>query len=228
MLPITKTDEYEFEDKNKKSNLVFKIHCHHCDQAFPWNSSHFKEIFPTSTSSNAILLKISPDARYETLPYTLYYVVRKKTTLLEIDSEIRKIWLDEPCGHLSRFYKIFGGEDLEFTKNIASTPIVFLYEYDFGATTHLKIEKIKPISNKFPTSANYLILGRNYSFGFKCMVKGCEHLADFNDYSMEMFVCKNHKEAILETSRFVLSNSPRNSECCYSGENQPIYRPELK
>lgn len=70
--------------------------------------------------------------------YWLYVEVRSEVSLEQLDSLLRRVWL-ECCGHMSAFR--VGERELAKRAKIGSTlhrkGLKFTYEYDFGSTTTL-------------------------------------------------------------------------------------------
>jgi hypothetical protein len=70
--------------------------------------------------------------------YWLYVEARAESTLQQLDSLLRSVWL-ECCGHMSAFY-VGQAEPNRSSKVgavLASKGLKFRYEYDFGSTTLL-------------------------------------------------------------------------------------------
>lgn len=70
--------------------------------------------------------------------YWLYVEGREAATLQQLDSLLRRVWL-ECCGHMSAFR--LGRAELSKRSPLASLPpkgIAFEYDYDFGSTTSLR------------------------------------------------------------------------------------------
>jgi len=161
--------------------------------------------------------------------YCLYIAIDIDSTLMNLDSFLRNIWL-ECCGHLSRFiiddvtYDSTVDEDffsdnetMDFKlRQVISVGDKFRYDYDFGSTTTLKLEVIEEyVAGEKHSEIE--ILARNKEIHNLC--SNCNQLAEYFDCEEEKFFCYN---CIDEDSDMVYvpeyTNSPRDGVCGYEGD----------
>ena len=165
--------------------------------------------------------------------YWMHLGVPGKSLLVDLDSFLRKIWL-ECCGHLSAF--TIGDErysssplweDDEKESNIElkieellSPKLKFKYVYDFGSSTHLqlKVHDIYPS----PAMEEILLLARNIA-----PVIPCSHCSDSAtrvcsccQETLCMRCADIHTCSINYGSEVILPlvNSPRSGVCGYASE----------
>lgn len=154
--------------------------------------------------------------------YWLYLDIAATSTLKTLDTFLRKIWL-ECCGHMSSFYEPRYGE-VGMSRKIADYPVgfSFLYEYDFGDTTQLKITIVG--YGKRPKQRTAVrLLGRNEVYHFAC--QKCGKYADYicvecTWEDQNPFLCKACAEDHEHGKEMSLPvvNSPRMGVCGYCGE----------
>lgn len=171
--------------------------------------------------------------------YWLYLSAPYGSTLMDLDSFLRKIWL-ECCGHLSMFrigsvdylvdYEI-NDESMPWisdrqeasmqikVEKVLSKGLKIAYEYDFGTTTELLLEVVDQYPNAL--SKKPTLLMRNESPRFPC--EDCKVLATFIcslcgicvcDKCSEEHCCERGCDCLLP-----LVNSPRTGCCGYTGED---------
>lgn len=159
--------------------------------------------------------------------YWLLLLARQDSTLAELDSLIRDVWV-ECCGHLSGF-TIQGQRftrsaecsemDMKFPlSRVLSPGVPFLYEYDFGSTTMLDLHVVDshPVS---PPESPLCLLAKNTPPKVPCDT--CGRPAEFrlrdDDGESCIHLCRrcvaapDHDPWCIE----VISNSPRDSVCGY-------------
>jgi hypothetical protein len=77
---------------------------------------------------------------YGNYHYWIYLLMPEEAKLRDLDKFLRKTWL-ECCGHLSQF-RIGRGITIAMGKELGDVlqpSLEFLYDYDFGSTTTLKV-----------------------------------------------------------------------------------------
>ena len=166
-------------------------------------------------------------------PFFLYFEASATSTLKDMDSFLRDIWL-ECCGHLSLFkienvnydsggsVEIFDGNksktmDAQLRK-VLKVNRAFEHEYDFGSTTHLDL---KVISERQGGLKNIDIIARNNMPDFKCECgKPAKEICAECVYEGKGLLCeecaKNHN--CEEEMLLPLVNSPRTGVCGYTGD----------
>jgi len=175
-------------------------------------------------------LHIWVEGRY--LPqYWLYIEVPAKAKLSTLDQFLRDIWL-ECCGHMSAFtigeqmYSVEPMEDYaEHDMNVALSALLapgtaFLYEYDFGTTTDLKLRILSEAEGKLQGNAIRL-LARNHPPEIPCgkCGKPATKVCPFCVHDAGGWLCNacapKHK---CEDDVFLpVVNSPRTGMCAYTG-----------
>ena len=92
-------------------NLKSEGKCVFCEKSFAKTAigrhlkTHFKEKTSTDKAGTSYVLKIEQNPKYGAAGYFLYLWVSNLAKMNDIDSFLRKIWL-ECCGHLSSFTDI--------------------------------------------------------------------------------------------------------------------------
>lgn len=158
--------------------------------------------------------------------YFLHLAVFGTTTLKELDSFLRDIWL-ECCGHLSQF-SIGGryGTEIKMSRKIhqALKPgDTLYYEYDFGDTTALEIKAKGRFPGILQDNRNIYILARNSQPSIPCDQCG-KALAEFicTECSWDGesgWLCANCSKGhdCGEDMFLKVVNSPRTGVCGYNG-----------
>lgn len=153
--------------------------------------------------------------------YWLYIDVPLDKTLTNVDTFLRKIWL-ECCGHLSAF-RGAGYSEVGKSRKIGAFSIgdKLIHEYDFGSTTETVITFTAAIKRKKQKEAVRL-LARNVPLQFQCANCGkpaaficaeCTYDSDNPFYCKPCGENHEHDEMLLPAV-----NSPRMGECGYDGE----------
>jgi hypothetical protein len=153
--------------------------------------------------------------------YWLFIDVATHKSLSDVDSFLRKIWL-ECCGHMSAF-RASGQRDIGKSRKLSSFSIgdKFLHEYDFGSTTETVIT-VMGATRREPQKEVVRLLARNVPPQFQCaecsapaeyIGTQCMYDSDNPFYCTECGEKHEHEEMILP-----VTNSPRMGECGYSGE----------
>lgn len=169
--------------------------------------------------------------------YWLHIEMKAASTLRELDSFLRRIWL-ECCGHLSMFtingvtYEdtageagfgdLWGSDGESIDTSLVKAMKVgdqFVYEYDFGTTTYVegKVMAARQGVLKEPVR----ILARNNSYNFQCAECG-EQATDYCT-ECEAFLCEgcltnSEIHECGEEMALPIVNSPRMGECGYTGD----------
>jgi hypothetical protein len=187
-----------------------------------------EEMASSKKTKSQYVLSIVP--QYGSKEYCLYIAIDVNSTLNNLDSFLRNIWV-ECCGHLSSF--IIGDvnydslvEDSEFfshhetmdfkLKQVISVGNKFRYDYDFGSTTILKLEVI----DEYLTGEKHSeieILARNEEIQNFCA--NCNKKAKYFDYENDKFFCEACVDENTDTVDIPeYTNSPRDGVCGYEGE----------
>lgn len=189
-----------------------------------------KEAMASSKKTKSqYVLSIVP--QYGLKEYCLYIAIDIDSTLENLDSFLRDIWL-ECCGHLSSFiigdvnYDSSVEVDSEFfsqdetmdfkLKQVISVGDKFRYDYDFGSTTTLKLEVI----DEYLTGEKHSeieILARNEEIHNFCA--NCNKQAEYFDYEEEKFFCEDCIDQNIDrVDAPEYTNSPRDGVCGYEGD----------
>lgn len=163
-------------------------------------------------------------------PFWIYFEVNATSTLGDIDSFLRDIWL-ECCGHLSQFIisdvHYASSPDSEYedkSMNIQLQKVMrqgmkFVHEYDFGTTTVLDIECVSERAGKAKKDVE--IIARNNMPDFRCdkCGKPAKEICTECVYNGEGLLCKEcaKKHECGEDMLLPLVNSPRTGMCGYTG-----------
>jgi hypothetical protein len=157
--------------------------------------------------------------------YFLFLLISEDTTLDDIDSFLRNIWL-ECCGHMSSFSRGRWEEEISMStkiKKIVNFGDTLNYQYDFGSTTELIIKFMRDYQGFIDNSEDIKILSRNAQPLIPCdecgkfpAVEICTECQwDGKGWLCEK--CLEHHECDEEMLLPVV-NSPRTGVCAYSGE----------
>ncbi|GCD11594.1 SEC-C metal-binding domain-containing protein [Clostridium tagluense] len=188
-----------------------------------------KEAMESSKKTKSqYVLSIVP--QYGAKEYCLYIAIDINSTLKNLDSFLRDIWL-ECCGHLSSFIIddvnydssveedsdfFFNDETMDFKlRQVISVGDKFRYDYDFGSTTKLKLEVI----DEYLTGEKHSeieILARNEEIQNFCA--NCNKKAEYFDYEEEKFFCADcidEDNDVVDVPEY--TNSPRDGVCGYEG-----------
>jgi len=169
--------------------------------------------------------------RASAAPFWLYFGVNASSTLENVDSFLRRIWL-ECCGHLSGFninsvrYESspqFGDGDKSMNialKKILNSGVSFSHEYDYGTTTQLNL---KCISERIGEQKKEIeVIARNELPDFKCVVccKPAKEICCECVWEEEGMFCEDcaEKHECGEEMLLPVVNSPRMGMCGYTGE----------
>ena len=153
--------------------------------------------------------------------YWLYVDIPMEKTLYDIDTFLRKIWL-ECCTHMSAF---FLPKHIELNANRklktfeAGTKLY--HHYDFGTTTETVITILETIKRE-PQKEAIRLLARNVPPAFKCA--DCGEMAAYIDTELmyesdNPFYCKKCRKRDDDDMLLPITNSLRMGECAYSGED---------
>ncbi|MCB2288569.1 SEC-C domain-containing protein [Clostridium sp. CS001] len=189
-----------------------------------------KDMANSKETKKQYVLSIVP--QYDSKEYCLYIAIDIESTLRNLDSFLRDIWL-ECCGHLSSFiiddvsydslideeyFEINETMDFKLSQ-VISVGDKFRYDYDFGSTTTLKLEVVE----EYVTGENHSqieILARNEEIQNFC--SNCNKKAEYFNYGEEKFFCEDCIDEdeddydLVHISEY--TNSPRDGVCGYEGE----------
>ncbi len=161
-------------------------------------------------------------------PFWIYFEVNSNSTLKEMDSFLRDLWL-ECCGHMSLFtinevnyssspQKGDGDKSMNIQLNkalLVGTP--FIHEYDFGTTTTLGM---RVVSERKGNIKGINLIARNNFPDIKCK---CENLVkkicSVCAYG-EGLLCEKcaREHGCGEEMLLPFVNSPRTGMCGYTGD----------
>lgn len=172
--------------------------------------------------------------------YWLFIEANENTTLLQLDSFLRDIWL-ECCGHLSAFdidgvcYELDSENDdfwddpvesMNYTlRKVLCEDMTFLYEYDFGDTTELLITVVN-YTKKGLQKKTITLLSRNNPHEYICEDCGkktavvlCQECYYDNGGG---FLCEDCMKVHTcgEEMQLKICNSPRMGVCAYNGSDK--------
>jgi hypothetical protein len=170
--------------------------------------------------------------------YWLDLEVRGEARLRQLDTFLRRIWL-ECCGHLSSFHiggwtyivtvdRTFEAIPNERSMNVRVSEVLpaqgqrFRYEYDFGSTTDVTLRVMGSRQGSIGRSPVRL-LARNHAPIWQCAVCGepATLVCPFCVSDGDPFCCAKHapEHACGEDEAFLpVVNSPRMGVCGYTGE----------
>lgn len=182
--------------------------------------------------------KISYHIKVEAGPYFLQLLIDWEQKLENLDTFLRKIWL-ECCGHLSGFTDSVHEEiDMEQKiKTVFKNITKLSYEYDYGSTTELDISILADYNTE--TKEGIKLLSRNEPLAIMCSI--CEKepatkLCQVHMYEGDATFCKKcstkHKRKCSDFADYAavpIINSPRCGVCGYEGgridtERDGIYK----
>jgi len=159
--------------------------------------------------------------------------MRGSKTLKDLDSYLRRIWL-ECCGHMSRF-SIRGWQGEEIGKSrkvdqVFSRVIELTHIYDFGTESVTRIKAVEAREGKPTTKRPIALVARNLIPEFECIE--CEQpatwlctecLIEENEWAS---LCNKHAKSHAHDAYgkpIRLVNSPRLGMCGYEGPAKAPY-----
>ncbi len=152
--------------------------------------------------------------------YWIYLAALGNASLTNLDTLLRGLWV-ECCGHLSAFY--IGKQELGKSKKLEHflTPgDKFVYEYDFGTTTELKLT-VMGVMEGFLKKGKVQVLARNDAPFIQCSHcdKPATEICTECIYDGQGWLCNEcaRKHKCDEDRRLPLVNSPRTGVCGYTG-----------
>jgi hypothetical protein len=191
----------------KKPMLDHLLKCHQADDM--------------TETQECCLLKIEASYMKD---YWLFIDLPMNKTLREVDTFLRKIWL-ECCGHLSSFHDPVDLIHTHIPKNSKLKSFdkgeVITHLYDYGTTSHTSVTFMGSISREKQRNTVRL-LARNAPLVFNC--EDCGKLADdtyffFYDGTSKLLCTSCGSEYESDTySTLPIINSPRMGMCGYTGE----------
>lgn len=224
--------------------MIFYGKCFLCGEKVTKNTAtrHLAKCLPLHeqpAEKRVRLFHLRAEGAYDPT-YWMDFEIPASATLANLDQFLRDVWL-ECCGHLSAFtikgiyyqldtgmvdamWKEFFGP-FQPTRGMKSKlyqtlapGTVFTHEYDFGATTKLKLKVIREREGSLPREG-VRILVRNYAPDIRCKI--CNAPAEWlyvleGDYQP---YCKKHAQQHEEWENgfLPLVNSPRTGDCGYTG-----------
>ena len=154
--------------------------------------------------------------------YWIYLETPRTTTLRQMDRFLKKLWVDDGCGHLSSFT---GGNRRSCNKKITLEQAILpgekiTYCYDMGDPTHLNIR----VMGEVPAGKGMRILARNEPPRISCQKCG-DPAANFcspceqNEGWQPSVLCApcTDQHPCGEESLLPVVNSPRTGICGYTG-----------
>ncbi len=186
-----------------------------------------------NTQERCFLVKVADNS--STPIFWLYLAVPFHSTLSNLDSYLRDIWL-ECCGHCSVFkigdvdymshYEGLRGEfryreqksmDTKAVR-VFSNGLTFTHEYDFGTTTELVLEVIGNYHRDLQREITLLMRNEKPVFSCsKCKVEAtiiCPYCQD-----ILCIKCGSNHECLESAEDFLpFVNSPRTGCCAYTGD----------
>ena len=189
----------------------------------------------TGRPGKSVHLKVEVDPRWGATPLFLNLWVDGDSKLKDIDSFLRKIWL-ECCGHMSAFMPAAGRGEIGMGRKAADVfqPDTKLgYEYDFGSTTALQLS----VAGVFPVAADekIVLLSRNEPLAIMCETCGqklatqaCSVCGEAGEKAAFCDACaEKHAEScedFADYAAMTIVNSPRMGVCGYEGGTIDIER----
>lgn len=173
----------------------------------------------------SMFLRIFVEGRYDGR-YWMYLEVSQTATLQDLDSFLRRTWL-ECCGHLSEFtiqgrgYSETEGASLGVPiQKVVQVGEVFLHEYDFGSTTTLKLTAVS-LRQGATKRERIEKLSQNNPLDYPSCDCGVQ--ADYVRYDEEeeklVVICRSCLDGVEEDENedewVSITNSPRMGVCGY-------------
>ena len=164
--------------------------------------------------------------------FWLHIEMSESSTLEDLDSYLRTIWL-ECCGHLSRFSVGRWGDEIPMhtsLRRLSKSTVELYHIYDFGTSSETVVQLIDQRHGKPTTPHPVTLMARNAMPEIRCME--CTHQATrlclecVYDYDTSGTLCDSHvshhpHEEYGEP--LALVNSPRSGMCGYDGPAEPPY-----
>jgi hypothetical protein len=168
-------------------------------------------------------------------PFWLHIEIKSTSTLAHLDHFLREIWLEEECGHLSKFnidgvnyvapdvHDSWKGMDMRskpYTPQLREVLKVkdkFEYEYDFGSTTYIEGEVLEEREGILEEGVR--ILARNKIPKEEC--SECENEAVMYCTECQDLYCAQclTEHPCGNEMALPVVNSPRMGVCGYTGED---------
>lgn len=154
--------------------------------------------------------------------YWLHAAVPVGCTLKELDSFLRRTWL-ECCGHMSAF--ISGRMEIPKSARVGQFDAgeKLTHEYDFGDTTELAITFSGIVTSaKLPGREKIQVAARNLPPEHKCLCgKQATYICPICAYDGEGWLCpdcaEDHECGTPDDVLLPVTNSPRCGICGYEG-----------
>ncbi len=159
--------------------------------------------------------------------------VRGTAKLKDIDSYLRKIWL-ECCGHLSQFTpNLQSSDEIAMSRQVGAvfkTAIELAHTYDFGTSSETLIQLVATRSGPPTTKRPLALMARNLQPAAECIVCGQSATHFCQECLIEEgssgMLCAAHAEDHPHEDYgepIALVNSPRLGMCGYKGPADPPY-----
>lgn len=197
-----------------------------------------KESFKAEEEGSTIHLRVQGRYRPD---YWMHLAVKPETTLEELDSFLRDIWL-ECCGHMSAFtigktrYTTGAGidamwADMEFVPRsersmgvrigeVLRPKLEFLHEYDFGSTTELSLKVVSRWEGQ--ADEQILVLARNKPPSIECSCGNqATKVCGIHARTARVWLCEGcaPEHECGEDVLLPVVNSPRMGKCGYLGSD---------
>lgn len=226
------------------STLKSEGKCHYCNKMYSKSgmgrhlATHFKKIEQDSpTTKKAFHLQIPAAEMF------LHLLVSETTTLGEVDSFLRQIWLD-CCGHLSMFQikgkrynndwdaMEYGEKMSQKVGKVFKKGLKLDYDYDFGSTTRLEVRVVNVYNINVLSGIS--LLSRNEPLPILCHTcnkKPATEICSIHVHQGASFFCntcaKKHAKTCSDFEDYAnmpVVNSPRMGVCGYDGGSIDLKR----
>jgi hypothetical protein len=157
--------------------------------------------------------------------YFLHLLLSQTTTLKNLDTYLRNIWL-ECCGHMSAFSRGRYGEEISMkhpADDILTPGTTLNYQYDFGSTTELTVKAIDYYDGILSGKNKIRLIARNDQPIIPCDVcaaKPAVEICTECQWEETGWLCEDCAQTHECDEEMLLPvvNSPRTGVCGYTGE----------